>query len=173
MNFDLAVKAHFDNKFNATFKKVKEINGGILELPENVMKKKPEIKYIYEINDDSINIYVGGTKEKTIKCPKYGCRPLIAMDILFKMISYGLTSYLLIAINDNGEELINDEKIHTKTSANLLDEPDNKKQQILENELYNALGKFFENQSLELVTPKIEEAFNIVMKNYVGSLNED
>lgn len=169
---ELAIKAHVDNGCVASFKKIPEINGGILDLPENIFRGKDASKYIYEINDDSVNIYISGIKDKTIKCPKYACRPLITMDIICKLYKFGLTTLLLQVLNSLNEPIKLEEILHTKTATNLLDKPEQKKQQILEDELYLAITNFYENQNTDLVSSKIQDGFNIITEYYLNSLNE-
>jgi hypothetical protein len=165
---DEAIKAHFDNGANAKFSKIDKFNGGILEIPENILTKKVAYKCVYEVDDEGVIIYINGIKDKTVKCPQYACRPLVSMDIIFRMTHMGYMPFLLKVIKDN-EELVLDEEMQTKTAALVLDVPD-KKNKRLEDKLYIAINTFFSN-GIEPQT-NIKDGFDIIHKHYDGELND-
>jgi len=164
---DEAVKAHFDNGAYVSFSKIDKFNGGILEVPENIISKRESNKFVYEVDDEGVIIYINGIKDKTVPCPAYATRPLVALDILFRMIQAGYSPRLLKVTKDN-EELLLDEMIQTKTSADLLDEPDRKNKR-LEEKLYKAIDEFFDTD--QTPTSNIKEGFDIICKHYFGELN--
>lgn len=169
-----AIDSHISNGCFATFKKIKDLNGGTLDIPKNIIANKSAKKFIYEIDDDMINIYTEGIKEKSIKCPSYACRPLITMDIMINMAKMGLTAFLIQVLNLDSEVVPypDDSVFQSKTAADLLDIPTGKRAEILEKELYTALEHFYEEQDFSFVKDNIRDGFNIISRYYIGRMNE-
>ncbi len=158
---DECIKAHLDKNCNAVFKKIDKI--AVLDIPQNIIRQRKPEKFVYEIDETGVIIYIDGVKE-VIPCPDYACRPFITMDIIKKMDSMGY-SMTLIKIYD-GEELVeNDKDIPTKTAANLLNEPEKRQSQILEKELYGCLPVFFGEEDM---TPsdKVMEGLEVIESYY-------
>lgn len=167
---DEVIKAHLDNGCFAKFSKIDKFNGAILEIPENVILKKPALKCVYEIDDNKINIYINGIKEKSIDCPCYACRPLVSIDMIIRINSGGLSPYLL-QILDKDDVIPIGENIQTIPAANLLDSPSLRKDKKLEKELYQLMEKYHITGKKEEVTEGIAEGFSVILKHYNGESN--
>ena len=166
-----AIQAHIDNGFFATFSQKKI--GGVLEIPENIFLKKDAKQYLYEIDDDKLNIYIYGIKNKTHTLPQYCIRPFVMMDMICAMTNMGVSPLLLKVLDDNKNEVVvTDEPLTTRRAAELLNKPIARKQQSLESDMFKALEHFITNECVDLVTEDIMEGFEIISKNYLDKIEQ-
>lgn len=167
----LAIQAHIDNGFCATFSQKKI--GGVLEIPENELLKKDARQYLYEVDDNVLNIYLHGLKHKSHTLPPYSIRPFILMDIITAMSNMGMSPFLLRVFDDSKKEITETESpMTTRRAVDLLSKPTSRKQQNLEKALFDGLEHFIFEGCVEKITEDIEEGFEIIASHYLTEAHE-
>lgn len=168
-----ALKMHFDNGYYATVKALpkqknkKPIRGLILEIPSNFLLETNESSIVYEIESNSVNIYVDKKKISNTICPDYTLRQFIVVDVAIRMSESGLSPKLCKMIDASGK---------TKSSkfdmVNLISKPST---DVLE--LEKVLDENFLNylyEGIEDNTPKeILEGFKVLINRYQEGLTND
>lgn len=147
---------HKKANYLATIETIPHIRGIKLTIPKNIFVGLPERTLIYEIEDNTINVYCFGEKVETFSVPTYAARNYIVSDIYCKLTDVGMNLSLLKFIK-NGKELKNGSKVMIRSLIPKSDnELVNKEEDILEDLLANP------SKSEELLNSPVFDGFKLI-----------
>jgi len=162
---------HINNKYFAKITTVSNYRALILELPKNIFVNVPEVKIVYELESNKLNIYKNGSKSESIDCPEYALRFLVATDITILLAKYRIHSSLIHAIDAEGNVIKGDEiRIGL---VDLIIPSKNSETRRLEFIFNNSLTAYAASDGKGDIPLEIVDGLEIITKRYLrGNKNE-
>lgn len=169
MDFKEIVKIHEEHGAVPSFRYESGINGGILKLPNNIIKGLPEREIIYEIDGKDISVYENKIKVRSIHIDiEYTVLATAIIDIQTVCENQGY-DVRLCRIYNSDNKCINDRFVIIDL-FNLLN-PKAKKRETILIELIN---NYMETGSgIEIIPESVVEGCEFVLKYYTENKQND